>query len=172
MKGSHGERLVELRQDGKRRRWSVAERRVWPPAVVVSAPVFDDRLGLFQAVKNLAVQALVSELAVEGLEREAISGDLERLVGAERNQPFRREANGHQDDAMFTAMLADEGFDRDGGIGVENVNVEPGRPTGIRRAITPVERALWYIVSHSRISSFLVSSFSVQFSMGGNLPIA
>ncbi len=36
-------------------------------SVVVNAPPFDHCLGLFEAVEDLSVQALVSELAIEGL---------------------------------------------------------------------------------------------------------
>ena len=45
-----------------------------PFGVVVDAPTFDDCLGLLQAVKDLAIQAFVPELAVEGLAVAVLPG--------------------------------------------------------------------------------------------------
>jgi hypothetical protein len=40
---------------------------VWPSRVVVDAPLLDDNLGFPEAIKDLAIEAFIPELAVEGL---------------------------------------------------------------------------------------------------------
>ena len=53
--------------DGDRSRRTVAKRRMWALCVVVDAPVLDDHLGLPEAVEDLAIEAFIPELAIEGL---------------------------------------------------------------------------------------------------------
>jgi hypothetical protein len=40
---------------------------MWALCVVVDAPVLDDHLGLSEAVEDLAIEAFIPELAIEGL---------------------------------------------------------------------------------------------------------
>ena len=60
----HDRPLVHL-DDGFWGRRAVAQSTVWSFRVVVFPPFFDQDLGLAQAVKDLAVQELVSEPCVE-----------------------------------------------------------------------------------------------------------
>ena len=53
------------RRQSLRCRWAVTERGVWSDRIVVVAPLTDDDLGFFQAVEDLTVQQLVTQLAVE-----------------------------------------------------------------------------------------------------------
>src|SRR5271156_140792 len=54
-------------QDSLWCRWPVAQRRMRPLRVIFHAPPLRQNLGLLQRVKNLAVQELISQLAVEAL---------------------------------------------------------------------------------------------------------
>jgi hypothetical protein len=78
----HGNRL--------RRWWSIAERAVGAPGVVVMEPGFDQDPGLRQGVEDLSVEQLVTELAVEGFVVAVLPGtvllDVER-THADPGQP-------------------------------------------------------------------------------------
>ena len=45
-----------------------------PSCIVVDAPLFDDRLGFLEAVEDLAIEAFIPELAVEGLAVAVLPG--------------------------------------------------------------------------------------------------
>ena len=45
---------------------AISEGGVWSSRVVVDAPLLDDDLRFPEAVKDLAIEAIVPELAVEG----------------------------------------------------------------------------------------------------------
>ena len=60
----HDRSLIH-RDDGFWSRWSIAKRTVWPFLVVMLPPLFDQNLGLLQRIEDLAVEQLVSQLAVE-----------------------------------------------------------------------------------------------------------
>ena len=53
------------RDDGFRCRWAVAQCTVWSLGVVVFPPLFDQDLGLSQAVEDLSVKEFVPEAGVE-----------------------------------------------------------------------------------------------------------
>ena len=53
--------------DGFRGGWAVAQSTVWSDGVVVSPPLFDDDLCLFQDVEDLPIQWFVPEAGIEGL---------------------------------------------------------------------------------------------------------
>ena len=80
-----------LRQDGLRCRRPVAQRRVRPLRVVFHAPPLRQNLCLLQRVKDLAVQELIAQLAVEALTVPvfpwASSLDVQH-PGADFPQPF------------------------------------------------------------------------------------
>ena len=42
--------------------------------IVMDAPLFDDRLGFLEAVEDLAIEAFIPELAVEGLAVAVLPG--------------------------------------------------------------------------------------------------
>src|SRR5271165_5212758 len=63
-----------LQQDGLRRWWSVSQRRMWPYRVVVHSPLLDHHLGLLQRIEDLALQAFISQLAVEALTVPVLPG--------------------------------------------------------------------------------------------------
>src|SRR5271167_3320809 len=65
-----------LPQEGWRRWWSVAQRRMRPYRVVVHSPLFDHHLGLLQRIEDLALQAFISQLAVEALTVPVLPGDV------------------------------------------------------------------------------------------------
>ena len=60
--------------DGDGRWRTVSEGRVRPSRVVVDAPLFDDHLGFLKAVEDLAIEAFIPELAVEGLAVAVLPG--------------------------------------------------------------------------------------------------
>src|SRR5271169_5746130 len=80
-----------LQQEGWRRWWSVAQRRMRPYRVVVHSPLFDHHLGLLQRIEDLAIQAFISQLAVEAFTVPVLPGtarfDVQRLR-AHRRQPL------------------------------------------------------------------------------------
>src|SRR5688572_14425714 len=51
-----------------RERWSIAERTVRSDRIVFSSPSFDEHLRFPERVEDLAIQKLVTELAVERLD--------------------------------------------------------------------------------------------------------
>src|ERR1700680_4388679 len=53
------------RRERRRRRRLIAQRRVWPPRVVLHAPVLDHHLRLPQRVENFSIQALVPQLPIK-----------------------------------------------------------------------------------------------------------
>ena len=61
-----------------------------PGRVVVASPLFDDHLGLLQAVEDLAVEQLVPEARVEALDVAVLPGRArldERSLGSDRSDP-------------------------------------------------------------------------------------
>src|SRR5271169_4314989 len=80
-----------LHQDGLRRWWPVSQRGMRPYRVVLHSPLFDHHLGLLQRIEDLALQAFISQLAVEALTVPVLPGtaglDVQRLR-AHRRQPL------------------------------------------------------------------------------------
>src|SRR5271156_7170858 len=80
-----------LQQEGWRRWWSVAQRRMRPYRVVVHSPLFDHHLGLLQRIEDLALQAFILQLAVEALTVSVLPRtaglDVQRLR-SHRRQPL------------------------------------------------------------------------------------
>ena len=62
----HGRPLVYW-DDGFRGWWAVAQSTVWSDGVVVSPPLFDDDLSLFEGIEDLPIQQFVPEAGIEGL---------------------------------------------------------------------------------------------------------
>ena len=67
-------RNINVWQHRLRRRWSVAQRTVWPNGVVVVTPSLDQHFRLLQCVEDFGVQQLISELWVEALVATVLSG--------------------------------------------------------------------------------------------------
>ena len=55
-------------------RWYSTQAAVWPDFVVVPAPLSDARSGLWQCLKPLLVQALVTKLPIEALDVAVLHG--------------------------------------------------------------------------------------------------
>ena len=62
----HGRSLVYW-DDGFRGWRAVAQSTVWSDGVVVSLPLFDDDLSLFESIEDLPIQQFVPEAGIEGL---------------------------------------------------------------------------------------------------------
>ncbi len=62
----HGRPLVYL-DDGLRGWRVVAQSTAFSDGVVVSTPLFDDDLSLFEGIEDLPIQKLVPEASIEGL---------------------------------------------------------------------------------------------------------
>ncbi len=60
--------------DGFRGRRAVAQRAVWSFRVVVFPPLFDQDLGLTQAVEDLPIEELIAESGIEALAVSVLPG--------------------------------------------------------------------------------------------------
>ena len=69
----HG-RPLGHRDDGFRGWRAVAQSTVWSDGVVVSPPLFDDDLSLFEGIEDLPIQQFVPEAGIEGLAVSVLPG--------------------------------------------------------------------------------------------------
>lgn len=72
-------------------RCTVAQGAVWSPMIVEPSPSLDQFLGLAQVAKLFAVQTLVTQIAVEALQKAVVPGLA--LVECMRVPPVSRAAN-------------------------------------------------------------------------------
>ena len=95
------------------------------PGVVVDAPFLDDLLGFLKAVEDLAIEQLVSQLAIEGFAISVLprrSGLDVKALAAQSRQPLPQHLRNH----LRTIVRPDVGGDalkqHDVGQGLDNVN--------------------------------------------------
>ncbi len=83
---------------------------MWPSCIVMDAPLFDDHLGLPEAVEDLTVKAFITEFAIEGLAVAVLPGrswlDVHAL-SAEPCQPLAQDLG----DQLWAIVRSDEGRD-------------------------------------------------------------
>ena len=60
----HGRPLVHW-DNTLRRGWTIAQGAVWPDRILMTAPVFDEYLGLAERVEDLAAEEFIPESGVE-----------------------------------------------------------------------------------------------------------
>src|SRR4051794_959434 len=93
-------------RDGGGRRWSIAERAVRPDLVVGVSPSLDQHRCLLQAVEDLEVQQLVSELAVEAF-AVAVSPGTARLDEERRHAAAPEPLANRRGDELGAVVGAD-----------------------------------------------------------------
>ena len=69
----HG-RSLGHRDDGFRGWRAVTQSTVWSDGVVMSPPLFDDDLSLFEGIEGLPIQKFVPEAGIEGLAVAVLPG--------------------------------------------------------------------------------------------------
>src|SRR5260370_222124 len=92
----------------ERCRGTIAEGAVWAEGVVVLAPHFDDYLGFFQRVEDLAVQAFVAQLPVKRFTVSVLPRAArfdEQWLCTHRLQPLLYPAGGHLRPAVGTYVF-------------------------------------------------------------------